>query len=247
MTTQADRNMNGENGEGDASRDETWRRIVTAAISLLNGGGRDAVTTRAVADAAAVQVPTIYRLFGDKRGLLNAVAEHGFTTYWQEKASRQPRPDPVEELRVGWDLHIAFGLSHPAIYLLMYAEPRPGVKSPAADMSYRFLREHVRRVATAGRLRFSEERAADLFHASGCGTVLTLLAKPEGHRDMSLSDTAREAVVAAITTDVPAFKGSGPAAAAVALRAVLPEVQSLSEGERSLLTEWLNRLAAIPS
>lgn len=235
------------NSELGTSRDDIRRRIVTSAIDLLNSGGRDAVTTRAVAHAAGVQVPTIYRLFGDKHGLLEAVAEYGFTAYLTEKTIRKSGGDPIEDLRTGWDLHVAFGLSHPAIYLLMYAEPRPGAKSPAADASHRLLKEHIRRVAAAGRLRFSEERAADLFHASGCGTVLTLLAHAESHRDMSLSEIAREAAIAAITTDAPAFEKSGAGAAAVALRAFLPDVQSLSDGERSLLTEWLNRLAAIRS
>ena len=231
--------------EPGASRDDTRGRIITSAIDLLNNGGRDAVTTRAVADAAGVQVPALYRLFGDKQALLDAVAEHGFTTYLTEKMIVKPGPDPVEDLRTGWNLHVAFGLSHPAIYLLMYAEPRPGVKSAAAETSYRVLKGHLQRVAAAGRLRFSEGQAAQLFHASGCGTVLTLLATAEEDRDKSLLEIAREAAIATITTDVPAFEGSGPAAAAVALRAVLPEIQSFSDGERSLLTEWLNRLAAI--
>ena len=233
--------------EPGAARDNTRARIVASTIDLLNKGGRDAVTTRAVADAAGVQAPAIYRLFGDKRSLLDAVAEHGFKTYLAGKTIRKPSPDPVEDLRTGWDLHVAFGLSHPAIYLLMYAEPRPGMKSPAAETSSRVLKEHLQRVAAVGRLRFSEERAAQLFHASGCGTVLTLLALAEKDRDTSLSGIAREAAIAAITTDAPSYKNSGPATAAAALRAVLPEVQSLSDGERSLLTEWLDRLTAILS
>ena len=122
MATQSHADMN---VEPSTSRDDTRVRIVASAIDLLNSGGRDTVTTRAVADAAGVQAPTIYRLFGDKHGLLDAVAEHGFTTYLKEKTIRKPGQDPVEDLRTGWDLHVEFGLSHPAIYLLMYAEPRP--------------------------------------------------------------------------------------------------------------------------
>lgn len=242
MTTQgdADRGV-----EGEALRDETWLRIVTSAIDLLNRGGQDAVTTRAVADAAGVQVPTIYRLFGDKRGLLNAVAEHGFTVYLTEKTVRKPGQDPVEDLRAGWDLHIEFGLSRPAIYLLMYAQPQPGMKSAAADKSSHLLKEHIRRVAIAGRLRVPEDTAASLFHAAGCGTVLTLLTQTEQQRDTALSALAREAAITAITTDAPAAEKPGAAAAAIALRAALPDVQLLSGGERSLLTEWLDRLAAI--
>ena len=166
---------------------------MASAIALLSSGGRDAVTTRAVSDAAGVQAPAIYRLFGDKQGLLDAVAEHGFTAYLKEKKHRATGSDPVEALRAGWDAHVEFGLSYPAIYLLMYAEPRPGAESPAAAASYRILREHIRRVAAVGRLRFSEEQAADLFHASGCGTVLTLLSKAEGNQDRRLLEIAREA------------------------------------------------------
>ena len=57
------------------------QRVIEAAIDLLARGGRDAVTTRAVAVAAGLQPPAIYRLFGDKDGLLEAVAEHGFATF----------------------------------------------------------------------------------------------------------------------------------------------------------------------
>ena len=64
-----------------AAADNTRARIVAAAAGLLTKGGREAVSTRAVSAAAGVQAPTIYRLFGDKQGLLEAVASHGFTTY----------------------------------------------------------------------------------------------------------------------------------------------------------------------
>ncbi len=229
--------------DSNSSREATRARIVAAAIALLNRGGRDAVTTRAVADAASVQAPAIYRLFKDMSGLLDAVADHGFITYLKKKKVRKLGDDPVEDLRTGWLLHVNFGLSNPAIYKLMYCDPHPGVKSPAAANSYRTLREHIRRVAVAGRLRVSEERAADLVHASGCGTVLTLLAMPEESRDMGVAEIARDAILAAITTGSPALKNPGPAAAAVALRAVLPDALSLSEGERTLLAEWLERLA----
>ena len=241
MPTQTQADGNPESG---VARDDMRARIIASAIDLLRSSGRDAVTTRAVAEAAGVQAPAIYRLFRDKDALLDAVAEHGFATYLKEKAVRELGQDPVEDLRTGWDLHVDFGLSHPAIYLLMYADPRPDAKSRAAEASYHILKEHIRRVAAVGRLRVSEERAADLFHASGCGTVLTLLGQAEERRDRRLSEIAREAAIAAITTDSPAFEGAVLAVAAVALRAVLPETELLSDGERFLLTEWLDRLAS---
>jgi AcrR family transcriptional regulator len=231
--------------EENSVSDDARARIVAVAASLLAGGGRDALTTRAVASAAGVQPPTIYRLFGDKSGLLDAVAEHGFSSYLGEKKVREPGPDPVEDLRHGWDLHIEFGLANPAVYTLMYCDPRPGVKSPAAATAFQFLKQHIRRLAVVGRLRLSEERAADLVHASGCGTVLSLLAMPEDHRDLGLSRIAREAAISAITTDTPIFAAPGVTAAAVTLRAVLPDATTvLTNNERHLLEEWLDRLAS---
>lgn len=218
-------------------------RIVAAAAELLATSGRDAVTTRAVAAAAGVQAPTLYRLFGDKGGLLDAVAEHGFATYLAEKELREAGPDPVEDLRTGWDLHIEFGLTNPALYALMYGDPRSGVTSPAAAAAKRILKQHIRRLALAGRLRVGEDRAAELVHAAGCGTVLTLLERPANRRDRGLSESAREAVIAAITTGTPAVERPSAAAAAIALRAALPEATSLTSAERRLLEEWLERLA----
>ena len=226
----------------NGSREDTRARIVAAAITLLLRGGRDAVTTRAVADAACVQAPTLYRLFNDMNGLLDAVADHGFSAYLKKKI-RLLGKDPVEDLRTGWDLHVDFGLSNPAIYKLMYCDPHSGTKSPAAANSHRILKEHIRRVAVAGRLRVSEDRAADLVHASGCGTVLTMLSMPEASRDMGMPVIARDAIVAAITTESPVLKKRGPATAAIALNAVLSDAVSLSNGERTLLAEWLERLA----
>lgn len=223
-------------------RDQTRARIVTAAANLLAAGGRDAVTTRAVAEAASVQPPTIYRFFGDMAGLLEAVAEHGFTTYLQSKRVQEFGPDPVEDLRNGWDVHVAFGLTNPALYALMYGDPHPGVMPAAAAAAERMLKVHIRRVAAAGRLRAGEDQAAHVVHAFACGTVLTLLAMPEDRRDPGLSQVAREAAIAAITTESSVLESPGPAAAAVALRAVLQDATDLSDAERRLLDEWLNRL-----
>ncbi len=225
------------------SRGEVRARILDAALKLLAGEGRDAVTTRAVAEAAGIQPPVLYRLFNDKGGLLDALAEYGFGSYLCQKHSLARGDDPVEALRAGWDLHIDFGLTNPALYLLMYADLRPGKKSAAADASFERLREHIRKAAVAGRLRVSEERAANLYHAAALGTVLTLLGMPEGEIDMALSTIAREAAISAITTEKPVYSKAGSAEAAIALRAMLDETAPFSDRERSLLVEWLDRFA----
>ena len=226
-----------------ASAHDTRDKIVTAAAGLLAEGGREAVSTRAVSAAAGVQAPTIYRLFGDKQGLLDAVAARGLTSYVTSKAAVKPGDDPVEDLRKGWDLHIGFGLANPALYSLIYGDPRPGAPAPAAIAAADILAAHIRRIAEAGRLRVPEERAAQLVHAAGSGITLTLIGLPEDRRDPVLSHTARDAVIAAIITDVPAPDEPGPAGAAIALRAVLPQTSALSAHERGLLEEWLDRIS----
>ncbi|GLZ45880.1 TetR family transcriptional regulator [Actinomycetospora sp. NBRC 106375] len=224
------------------SDDGPRERIVAAALRLLEGGGAEAVSTRAVSAAAGVQAPTIYRLFGDKQGLLDAVAAQGFAAYTASKTAGDPHPDPVEELRQSWDEHIAMGLAHPALYDLMYARTRPG--SPAMEAAASVLAKRIGRIAEAGRLRVPEERAVALVRAVGEGTALTLIATPEEHRDPQLAVTAREAVIAAITTDAPALPSPGPVPAASALRAALPDVDALSPAELGVLREWLDRITA---
>jgi len=226
-----------------ATADTTRERIVAAAVDLLAEGGREAVSTRAVSTAAGVQAPTIYRLFGDKQGLLDAMATHGFTTYLQSKTDLQFGGDAVEDLRQGWDVHIGFGLANPALYSLMYGEPRPGASPPAAVVAAELLAALVRRIAEAGRLRVSEEHAAQLLHAVALGTTLSLIALPRERRDPAMVDLAREAVLAAVTTDAPVPATPGPAGAAIALRAVLPQSPALSTPERALLEHWLDRIA----
>jgi AcrR family transcriptional regulator len=226
----------------------TRERIVAAAVVLLTEGGREAVSTRAVSAAAGVQAPTIYRIFGDKQGLLDAVASHGLAEYLRSKATRERHPDPVEDLRRGFDLHVGFGLAHPALYTLIYGEPRPGAEPSAQREAAAVLAGLVRRIAEAGRLRVSEERAAHLMHSASRGITFTLIGLPPDRRDPALAEMAREAVLAAVTTDPPAPAGhhAGPVATAVALRAVLPRLEVLSSAERALLGEWLDRVAADP-
>lgn len=232
-------------GEISTAESGPWERILAATAKLLAEGGREAVSTRTVGAAAGVQAPTIYRLFGDMRGLLDAVVAEGFAAYLSTKTGQEPATDPVESLRSGWDQHIDFGLANPALYLIMSEHVRPGAAPPpAAAAGAEHLAARIRRIAEAGRLRVSEERAANLVQAAGRGTALTLIDMPADRRDLELSAMAREAVIAAITTDTPATATPGPVNAAVTLRAVLPQTTALTDQEQGLLREWLDRIAA---
>jgi AcrR family transcriptional regulator len=225
------------------SRSRTRASIVESAARLLREHGADAVTTRAVAQAAGMQAPTIYRFFDDKEALLDAVAEHVLATYVSTKAVAGDDTDPVADLRAGWLAHIDFGLANAALFGLLI-DPARGGGSPAAAAGLEVLRARVRRVAAIGRLRVPERRAVELIHAAGTGALLTLLATPPQHRDPGLADAMYDAVTRVILTDAPPLPAGDATAAVVALRAVAPALTGLSDAERALLTEWLDRAVA---
>lgn len=202
------------------------------------------MTTRSVALAAGVQAPTIYRLFGDKNGLLEAVAEHGFANYMAQKPPVDADDDPVEGLRAGWTLHIGFGLANPALFRLMHTAIRTPDKRSTAEAGAAVLRRRVLRVAQAGRLRVPEHRAAELIQAAGTGVVFALIDQPGEARDESLADLAWEAVCATILTDPHTAAPPGPLAAAVTLRAALPDLAAFTPHERALLGDWLDRITS---
>ncbi|MFI9729393.1 MULTISPECIES: TetR/AcrR family transcriptional regulator [Streptomyces] len=241
--------MVADDGTGPTS-EPLRARIVLAAAGLLESEGLDALSTRAVAARADVPPPTIFRLFGDKDGLLEAVGEYGFETYLKFKGQLSATGDPVQDLRVAWDLHIRFGLVQPAYYTLVYGQARPGRLPRAGRRAVAELQKMMTRVAAAGRLRMSVERATAVMHAAGMGTILTMISAPPETRDLETADAARDVVIAAITTPAAPHAGDGDgrhdtAAAAMALRAALHRdgASALSAAEQPLLIEWLNRLA----
>lgn len=223
------------------TKDDQRLRIVESAARLLTAGGASALTTRAVADAAGVQAPTIYRLFGDKDGMVEAVAEHMMSIHVAEKGAGQAGGDPVGELRVGWDLQIDFALKHPELYELLNRSGRAGT-SPAMSAGIAVLHERIRRLASAGIMRVSEERALWMIHAAGAGAVVALLEMPSDRRDLGLANALFESVLDGIVDRGRATSASPEAVpAAVALASQASELPGLSPEERALLTQWLNR------
>src|SRR4051812_14903425 len=123
-------------------------RIIAAGSRILAEGGREALTTRAVSAAAKVQAPTIYRLFGDKDGLLTAVAEDGIAKYVARKRAHAPKADPLEDLRFGWDLNVEFGLENPAIFSILSSQTRPELSRAAAG-GQDLLQRRIKNLAAA--------------------------------------------------------------------------------------------------
>jgi AcrR family transcriptional regulator len=234
-------------GPGSAravKEDETRERIVRAAVELLAHGGRGAVTTRAVASSVGVSPPTIFRLFGEKDGLLSAVAEYGYARFVAAKSPLRPTDDPVRDLRSAWSLAVEFGLSNPELFLLIYSEPHSAAMTAAVRSGAQRMHARIQRVAAAGRLRVEESLAATILQASARGAVLAWLDQPEDQRDPAFIAAMREATITAVTTETATLPEPGRASAARTLKANLPGQTCLSPAEHHLLTDWLDRLSA---
>jgi AcrR family transcriptional regulator len=226
-----------DNDAGD--RDDTASRILRAAATLVRTGGPEAATTRAVAAQAGVQAPTIYRLFGDKEGLLDAVAEDALASFVRAKSQRLPGPDPVAELRHGWDNYVEFALANPALFAII----NRNAHSAAAVAGARVLRQRIDAIAAAGRLHVPAELAADMVHAAAVGVLMTVIASRDTSRGLELSRITREAIVSAVAGEaLPTVHASVPSAA-ITLHARLGEATGLSQGERLLMEELLTRLS----
>jgi len=234
-------------GTRAAGEEELRGRIVRGAAEMLASGGRAAVTTRAVASRVGVSPPVIYRLFGEKDGLLSAVAEYGYTRFAAAKSPLRPTDDPVGDLRSAWSLAVEFGLGHPELFLLIYGEPHSAAMAAAVRGGIERMHARIRRVAAAGLLRVGESLAATILQASARGTVLTWLDLPEHQRDPAFITTMREAVISAVTTESSALPEPGRASAARTLKANLPGQTQLSPAEHHLLTDWLDRLTIEPT
>lgn len=218
---------------------DTKTAILEAATELLVESPTGEVSTRAICERAGVGAPTLYRHFGDKDGLMSAVVDHAFEEYLSAKRSAKPSADPAQDLRDGWDNHVAFALSHPAHYRLMHSVAVPPASAKEAQ---RLLELVLERCAAAGRLRVPVDVAGQMVMSANVGIALMLVTRPDLY-DRDTSTRSRDAIHAAILTD---FAGTPAPRAAVAtqLAALLTDDLPLTPAETALLTEWLHRLAS---
>lgn len=192
-----------------------------------------------------MQAPTIYRLFGDKDGLIAAVAEHVMATHVSAKTAQANSAttdlDPVADLHTGWTMHIEFGVANPALFATLI-DPRRETTSPARLDGMAVLTTRVHRVALAGLLRVPEQQAVELISSLGTGIVLTITSSPAAQRSYDLVQAGWETVRNTILVTDPGPVATDARSATVAVRAAAPQLTALSETERALLREWLDRV-----
>lgn len=217
---------------------DTRERLIDAAANLIASAPGEDFSLRAVCDAVGVRMPTLYHFFGSKQGLVEAVIDRGFDLYLGEKSAMESSGDPIQDIRAGWDAHVAFGLSNPGFYTLMYGKVRPGYSPAAQSRASELLDSLTAKAADQGRLIVSAEQATAHVLVANIGVTLRQII--EATPDPALSDAVREATIAAITgTDA---RTNGALAAAIEIAAARPQV--LGPTQTRLLIEWLTELGA---
>lgn len=218
---------------------DTRARLLNAAADLIAATPGEDFSLRAVCDAAGVKMPTLYHFFGSKQGLIEAVIERGFDMYLSAKSSSESSGDPIQDLRLGWDAHVAFGLENPGFYTLMYGKVRPGYSPEAQSKPSEILRSLTSQAESEGRLVVGYEQAAAHILATNIGVTLRLII--QGKDDPALSAAVREGALAAITgTAQTGVDGERLGGSVIERAAAHPEI--LGATETQLLIQWIGRL-----
>jgi AcrR family transcriptional regulator len=103
-----------------AARPQVREALLAAARAELLEHGRAAISLRAVARRAGLSHASPKYHFGDRSGLLTAIATEGFHAL-ARRLSDVHESDARRQLAVLGRAYIDFGLSHPALFELMFA------------------------------------------------------------------------------------------------------------------------------
>jgi AcrR family transcriptional regulator len=191
----------------DAPAGATRAAILAAAERILARGGEEALSIRELCARVGVTAPTVYHHFGDKDGLVAEVVDACFAEFDRALTAGPIPVDPVEALAWGFERYVAYGVSHPAHYRLLF-QRRLVTPTRSAVASYARLERLVEAIDAAGRLRLPVADAAPAFWAAVHG-VTTLVIAGFLPRDAAAIGHVREAMIERLTTAAPAASRGG--------------------------------------
>ncbi|WP_327120177.1 TetR family transcriptional regulator [Streptomyces sp. NBC_01341] len=112
-------------------------RILDAGAELLDGGGYEQLSTRAVAGRAGVPIGSVYRFFPNKRALVDALAERNLQVYAERVTGRLadiPEQEWCAAIDAVLDEYLAMKRSVPGFALVDFGLPVP-VNGPLDDVN----------------------------------------------------------------------------------------------------------------
>ena len=172
-------------------------QLVLAALQLIESAGEQGFSTRAACDLAGVKAPTLYHHFGTADGLLSAALDEAFRQFLARKQALIVGEDAVAALMDGWDDYVAFATERPRLYCAMIARLLQGGVIPAAEQARTHLIARLHAIEVEGRLRVTQEEAADLVWGSAHAAAMLIAAS--GHMPApavisALRDTALSSI-----------------------------------------------------
>ncbi|MDH2391461.1 TetR/AcrR family transcriptional regulator [Streptomyces sp. HNM0663] len=134
-------------------------RILDACAELLDECGYEELTTRAVAERAGVPIGSVYRFFGNKRALVDALALRNLDAYAERITGRLRGVRPGDwrgALDVVLDEYLAMKRTVAGFALVDFGvqipvgAPPDGANHQVADLLLELLSGHLRRAADPG-------------------------------------------------------------------------------------------------
>jgi AcrR family transcriptional regulator len=226
-------------------------QMLKAAETILQASPESDISTRAVCDAVGVGAPVLYRLFGDKNGLLAAVVDYAFERYLSRKRALPLSENPLDDVYAAWDGHVKFALENPAVFRIAYAPSLAEVPA-GVEEARQLLVKRLIRCAEAGKLNTTPDDAAQVLMAACLGVEMSLLSQPSTFSHPGVSDRVRDAVLRDLLVT---GKASGRDRQPDRLKIVALQMAAmmratptpLTSPEVSLMLQWLDTISSAKS
>lgn len=114
-------------------RKPTSEKIYSAARRLLEKEGSEAVTMRRVAEAVGITPMAVYRHYPNRAGLLNALADDGFTELANRLSRARLSGNTEKRLEKLMYIFVDHALENPRLFELMFLKPREGARQFPRD------------------------------------------------------------------------------------------------------------------
>lgn len=172
---------------------ERLTRILDACAAVLDETGYDGLTTRAVAQRAGVPIGSVYRFFGNKRALTDALAHRNLDAYAERVAARVTgieHGDWRGAVDAAFDEYLVMMRTVPGFGLVDFGVPSapdamPDANSQVADRVAALLALHLNRPLDAAL------RRTILVGVEAVDAVLQLAFRADPTGDPALVDEAR--------------------------------------------------------
>ena len=115
---------------------ELRRSLLDVAGELLADHGSDALTMRRIAEAYGCSTTVLYRLFGGKQGIVEALYREGFDRLQRRMEAVVPDGDAMDHLAALANAYRDHALAEPTYYAVMFSRAVPEFEPSEDDLAH---------------------------------------------------------------------------------------------------------------